>query len=142
MIKIIESLNKESLTILTPWKMVATYEKHPEEIEFYDSTEEDCMNKIADAQTKYGKCTWYSGCNDEYYVDGEYVEPTDNLYESNTEDYRNENKIVELISILSKASNILDDKELKDFINEQSNNNWNIPQDINDYIETLKNIVF
>lgn len=141
MIKIIESLNKESLTILTPWKMVATYEKHPEEIEFYGSNEEDCMNKIADAQTKYGKCTWYSGCNDEYYIDGQYVEPTDNLYESdNQNNYKN--KIIELISILTKASNILDNEELIKFINEQSNNNWNVPQDINDYIEALRNIIY
>ena len=35
--------------------------------------------------------------NSQYILDGEYVEPTYNLYESNAEDYHNENKIVELI---------------------------------------------
>ena len=66
---------------------------------------------------------------------------------NHNDDYENEiveykNKITELISILSKASNILDDETLTDFINEETDNYWNTPQDINEYIEALRSIIY
>ena len=51
----------------------------------------------------------------------------------------NYNKIVELISALTKVSNMLDD-DLIEFINQETDNYWYIPQDINDYIEALRKI--
>lgn len=66
---------------------------------------------------------------------------------NHNDDYENEiveykNKITELISILSKASDILDDETLTDFINEETDNYWNTPQDINEYIEALRSIIY
>ena len=52
------------------------------------------------------------------------------------------NKITELISILSKASDILDDEALTNFINEETDNYWETPQDINIYLEALKSIIY
>lgn len=70
------------------------------------------------------------------------------ITESNyDDDYENEiieykNKITELISILSKASDILDDEALTDFINEETDNGWFTPRDINEYLEALKSIIY
>ena len=70
------------------------------------------------------------------------------ITESNyDDDYENEiieykNKITELISILSKASDILDDEALTDFINEETDNSWITPQDINEYLEALRSIIY
>ncbi len=70
------------------------------------------------------------------------------ITESNyDDDYENEiieykNKITELISILSKASDILDDEALTDFINDETDNYWETPQDINVYLEALKSIIY
>ena len=70
------------------------------------------------------------------------------ITESNhDDDYENEiieykNKITELISILSKASDILDDEALIDFINEETDNSWITPQDINEYLEALRSIIY
>ena len=66
---------------------------------------------------------------------------------NHNDDYENEiveykNKITELISILSKGSDILDDETLTDFINEETDNYWNTPQDINEYIEALRSIIY
>lgn len=66
---------------------------------------------------------------------------------NHNDDYENEiveykNKITKLISILSKASDILDDETLTDFINEETDNYWNTPQDINEYIEALRSIIY
>lgn len=53
------------------------------------------------------------------------------------------NKITELISILSKASDILDDEALTDFINEETDNYWTVMhRDINEYLEALKSIIY
>lgn len=52
----------------------------------------------------------------------------------------NYNKIAELISTLSKVSEMLDDDGLIDFINQETDNYWNTPQDINDYREALRKI--
>lgn len=52
----------------------------------------------------------------------------------------NYNKIAELISALSKVSEMLDDDGLIDFINQETDNYWNTPQDINDYREALRKI--
>ena len=52
------------------------------------------------------------------------------------------NKITELISILSKASDILDDESLTEFINEETDDYWNTPQDINEYLEALRSIIY
>ena len=57
------------------WKgnfaLVARYEDD-EEITFYGKDEDDCVSKMADAQDKHGYATWYSGVNDNDYVEGEY----------------------------------------------------------------------
>lgn len=63
-----------------------------------------------------------------------------NDYENEIIEYKN--KITELISILSKASDILDDETLTDFINEETDNYWETPQDINVYLEALKSIIY
>lgn len=52
------------------------------------------------------------------------------------------NKITELIAILSKASDILDDESLTEFINEETDDYWNTPQDINEYLEALRSIIY
>ena len=43
--------------------------------------EEDCMMKLIAKQEKHGELTWYSGVNDEDYVDGEYVGRENFIYE-------------------------------------------------------------
>ena len=63
-------------------------------------------------------------------------------HEEENEIMEYKNKITELISILSKASDILDDETLTDFINEETDNYWNTPQDINVYLEALKSIIY
>ena len=63
-------------------------------------------------------------------------------HEEENEIMEYKNKITELISILSKASDILDDETLTDFINEETDNYWNTPQDINEYIEALRSIIY
>ena len=63
-----------------------------------------------------------------------------NDHENEIIEYKN--KITELISILSKASDILDDETLTDFINEETDNYWETPQDINVYLEALKSIIY
>lgn len=50
-------------------------------------------------------------------------------------------EIIRLLSFLTKASNILSDTEIVDFINEETNNTWNTPQDIQDYIEALRSLI-
>ena len=54
------------------------------------------------------------------------------------------NKITELISILSKASDILDDEALTDFIDEETDNYWTVMhrRDINEYLEALRSIIY
>lgn len=60
------------IKIYHPFKMVAEYKDGFEaEIGGYD--EFDCMGKIVDLTGKHGSVTWYSGVNDDDYVDGEYV---------------------------------------------------------------------
>ena len=63
-------------------------------------------------------------------------------HEEENEIMEYKNKIIDLISILSKASDILDDDTLIDFINEETDNYWNIPREINDYLEALRNIIY
>ena len=63
-------------------------------------------------------------------------------HEEENEIMEYKNKITELISILSKASDILDDEALTDFIDEETDNYWNTPQDINEYIEALRSIIY
>ena len=63
-------------------------------------------------------------------------------HEEENEIMEYKNKITELISILSKASDILDDETLTDFINEETDNYWETPQDINVYLEALKSIIY
>ena len=54
-----------------PWMMVGRYA----------DDEEDCMMKLIAKQEKHGELTWYSGVNDEDYVDGEYVGRENFIYE-------------------------------------------------------------
>ena len=63
-------------------------------------------------------------------------------HEEENEIMEYKNKIIDLISILSKASDILDDEALTDFINEETDNGWITPQDINEYLEALRNIIY
>ena len=64
-------------------------------------------------------------------------------HEEENEIMEYKNKITELISILSKASDILDDEALTDFIDEETDNYWTVMhQDINEYLEALKNIIY
>lgn len=63
-------------------------------------------------------------------------------HEEENEIMEYKNKIIDLISILSKASDILDDDALIDFINEETDDYWNTPREINDYLEALRNIIY
>lgn len=63
-------------------------------------------------------------------------------HEEENEIMEYKNKIIDLISILSKASDILDDEALIDFINEETDNSWITPQDINEYLEALRSIIY
>ena len=63
-------------------------------------------------------------------------------HEEENEIMEYKNKITELISILSKASDILDDDALIDFINEETDDYWNTPREINDYLEALRNLIY
>ena len=51
--------------------------------EFYvgDFSEYDCMGQLINLQDKHGELTWYSGVNDEDYVDGEYVGAENFIYD-------------------------------------------------------------
>lgn len=48
---------------------------------FSGFSEEDCICSIADFESKHGKCTYYTGVNDDDYVDGEYVGAENFIYE-------------------------------------------------------------
>jgi len=63
-----------------PWMMVGRY-ADDEEITVGGFDEEDCMMKLIAKQEKHGELTWYSGVNDEDYVDGEYVGRENFIYE-------------------------------------------------------------
>ena len=63
-----------------PWMMVGRY-ADAEEITVGGFDEEDCMMKLIAKQEKHGELTWYSGVNDEDYVDGEYVGRENFIYE-------------------------------------------------------------
>ena len=52
-----------------------------EEITVSGFNEEDCMYKLIDLQEKHGALTWYSGINDEDYVDGEYIGRENFIYD-------------------------------------------------------------
>jgi hypothetical protein len=51
--------------------LVARYEDDID-ITFYGRDEDDCIWQMAQQRDKYGEVTWYSGVNDDDYVDGEY----------------------------------------------------------------------
>ena len=65
-------------------------------------------------------------------------------HEEENEIMEYKNKITELISILSKASDILDDEALTDFIDEETDNYWTVMhrRDINEYLEALRSIIY
>ena len=63
-----------------PWMMVGRY-ADDEEITVCGFDEEDCKMKLIAKQEKHGELTWYSGVNDEDYVDGEYVGRENFIYE-------------------------------------------------------------
>ena len=54
------------------WKFYAEY-ADGSEIYFEGRSEEDCIGQIADAEKEHGKCLFYTGVNDDEYIDGEYV---------------------------------------------------------------------
>ena len=64
-------------------------------------------------------------------------------HEEENEIMEYKNKIIDLISILSKASDILDDEALTDFIDEETDNYWTVMhRDINEYLEVLRSIIY
>lgn len=68
------------MKICFPWKMVGRY-ADDKEIYVGGYDEEDCMMKLIDKQEKHGALTWYSGINDEDYVDGEYIGRENFIYD-------------------------------------------------------------
>lgn len=48
---------------------------------FYGNSEEQCVQEIADSMENFGKCTYYTGVNDEDRVDGEWVGRENFIYE-------------------------------------------------------------
>ena len=68
------------MKICFPWRMVGRY-ADDEEIYVGGYDEEDCMCKLIDKQEKHGELTWYSGVNDEDYVDGEYIGRENFIYD-------------------------------------------------------------
>lgn len=44
-------------------------------------SEEECISSIPDYEFRHGKCTYYTGVNDDDYVDGEYVGAENFIYE-------------------------------------------------------------
>lgn len=68
------------IKILTPWKMVGRY-ADDEEIIVGGYDEEDCMYKLIAKQEQHGELVWYTGINDEDYVDGEYVGRENFIYD-------------------------------------------------------------
>ena len=68
------------MKICFPWRMVGKY-ADDEEIYVGGYDEADCMCKLIDLQEKYGELTWYSGINDEDYVDGEYIGRENFIYD-------------------------------------------------------------
>jgi len=53
-----------------PWKMVGRYTDGFEE-EVIGRDEGDCIGKLAEMQYLHGKLYWYTGVNDDEYIDGE-----------------------------------------------------------------------
>lgn len=49
--------------------------------------------------------------------------------------------IQQVITLLSQVSDILSNENLINFINETTDNYWNTPQNINEYIETLRQLI-
>lgn len=60
--------------------MYAEYSDGHEEF-VHGRDEEDCMYTITKLCDKHGDCTYYTSVNDEYHVDGEYVDPDDLVYD-------------------------------------------------------------
>lgn len=60
------------MKILTQWKMVGRY-ADDEEICVGGYDEEDCVCKLIEKQGQHGELTWYSGVNDEDYIDGKLI---------------------------------------------------------------------
>lgn len=47
----------------------------------YGHTEEEAIQNLIDLMDKHEELIFYTGVNDEYYVDGEYCPETDRIYE-------------------------------------------------------------
>lgn len=69
-----------NILFATPWKMYAEYEDG-EMLYFYGDSEEDCIEEIAAAEERHGKCTMYTGVNDKDYADGEYIGRENFIYD-------------------------------------------------------------
>ena len=46
-----------------------------------EAVKKDCMNLLADLESKHGKLTWYSGYSDEDYEAGEYIGRENFIYD-------------------------------------------------------------
>ena len=68
------------MKICFPWRMVGRYADN-EKVYVDGFDEADCMCKLIDKQGKHGALTWYSGINDEDYVDGEYIGRENFIYD-------------------------------------------------------------
>ena len=66
--------------IVYPFKYYAEYTDGTARY-FYGTSEDNCIGQIADSQAKHGRCVYYTGVNDEDYVDGEYVGAENFIYE-------------------------------------------------------------
>lgn len=60
----------DTTVILTPWKMIGEY-ADGEVYYSFGNSEEDCLEKLLSNEIIHGYLVWYSGANDEYYIDGE-----------------------------------------------------------------------
>lgn len=68
------------MTILTPWKMYGEYEDGTE-IVVGGFNEYDCMDKLCYRQREHGELMFYTGINNEDYVDGEYIGRDNFIYD-------------------------------------------------------------
>lgn len=66
--------------ILEPWRMCGEYEDGFD-VTVGGGSEEDCMNLLADLESKHGKLTWYSGYSDKDYEAGEYIGRENFIYD-------------------------------------------------------------
>lgn len=58
--------------LLYPYKMIGRFTDGTEKA-VGGNDEEDCIYQLIEMQERHGELTWYSGCCDEYYENGERI---------------------------------------------------------------------